>query len=74
MGSTDGCWHSSTGISPPRGSHAALPIACDALTLGLGNPGKTELRLAIREYHCRYLRCLRAALPSARWFLLSHKI
>ena len=26
---TDGCWHSSTGISPPHGSHAALLVACD---------------------------------------------
>ncbi|PWM97079.1 MAG: hypothetical protein DBX95_01895 [Oscillibacter sp.] len=39
----DGCWHSSTGLSPPRGSHAALPIACDAFN---------ARTMAIREYHC----------------------
>ena len=34
---------SSTGLSPPRGSHAALPIACDAFN---------ARTMAIREYHC----------------------
>ncbi|MSS91162.1 hypothetical protein FYJ45_23860 [Eisenbergiella tayi] len=42
-GKTDGCWHSSTGISPPRGSHAALLVACDA-----SNARTTTAR----EYHC----------------------
>ena len=28
---TDGHSHGSTGISPPHGSHPALPIACDAI-------------------------------------------
>ena len=41
-------WHSSTGISPSRGSRATLPIACDA--------SPPELRLharavAVRESH-----------------------
>lgn len=40
---TDGCWHSSTGISPPRGSHAALLVACDA-----SNARTTTTR----AYHC----------------------
>jgi len=40
---TDGCWHSSTGISPPRGSHAALLVACDA-----SNARTTTAR----AYHC----------------------
>jgi len=28
---TDGRWRVLTGVSPRHGSHAALPIACDAL-------------------------------------------
>jgi len=32
-----------TGVSPLRGSHAALPIACDALN---------ARTVAAREYHC----------------------
>lgn len=40
---TDGCWHSSTGISPPHGSHAALLVACDAFNARTATT---------REYHC----------------------
>ena len=40
---TDGCWHSSTGFPPPRGSHTAMLVACDAL-----NARTTTAR----EYHC----------------------
>jgi len=31
------------GIAPPHGSHAALPIACDALN---------ARTVAVRKYHC----------------------
>lgn len=40
--SSDGFWQSSTGISPLHGSHAALPIACDA---------SNARTVAVREYH-----------------------
>lgn len=40
---SDGCWHSSTGISPSRRSAETLPIACDAFN---------ARTVAIREYHC----------------------
>ncbi|RGE64539.1 hypothetical protein DXA36_16400 [Eisenbergiella sp. OF01-20] len=40
---TDGWRPSSTGFSPPYGSHTALPIACDA---------SNARTVAVREYHC----------------------
>ena len=43
---TDGCWRSSKGVSPPHGSRAALPIACDALN---------ARTVAVRSYH--YVFC-----------------
>ena len=43
---TDGCWRSSKGVSPPHGSRAALPIACDALN---------ARTMAVRSYH--YVFC-----------------
>ena len=41
MGGTEGCWRSSTGISPPRLIHRTLPIACDAFN---------ARTVAVREY------------------------
>ncbi len=38
--------HNLTGVSPLHGSHAALPIACDALN---------ARTMAVREYH--YISC-----------------
>ena len=43
---TGGCWRSSKGVSPPHGSRAALPIACDALN---------ARTMAVRSYH--YVFC-----------------
>ena len=40
---TDGWRPSSTGLSPPRGSHTAILIACDAFN---------ARTVAVREYHC----------------------
>ena len=37
-----------TGISPLHGSHAALPIACDAFS---------AWTVAVREYHYVFLCC-----------------
>ena len=54
-----------TGISPLRGSHVALPIACDALN---------DRTVAVREYHyifcavmaCKVLRLLYGRIFFAR--------
>lgn len=65
--------HSSTGISPPHGSHAALPIACDALN---------ARTVAVREYHCPDCvlspaschACFAAPVFVARLFQGSHPV
>ena len=48
----DGCWRSSTGVSPLRRSAEALPIACDAFN---------ARTVAAREYHCAFC----ASLPAS---------
>ena len=43
-----------TGIAPPHGSHAALPIICDASNARI---------MAIREYHYTDMRIVAADVP-----------
>ena len=45
---------SSTGIAPLHGSHAALPITCDASNARI---------MAIREYHYTDMRIVAADVP-----------
>ncbi|MCI6705760.1 MAG: hypothetical protein MR568_01985 [Eisenbergiella massiliensis] len=47
---------SSTGIAPPHGSHAALPIACDA---------SNARTMAVREYHYTDIWIVAADVPKS---------
>ena len=62
MGHNGRLLHSSTGLSPPRGSHAALPIACDAFN---------ARTVAIREYRPPVCRRPQAATLAFRAVLVA---